>query len=477
MPVRPSDDQVKIVLYHADRRRPSPSLKDTSWSSVDSEAFDFFRQHILEGLTGPSGSEFWSRTVLKAAHQGSAVLKAITAVTYGFQRRLSSSGFLGPTPPTSDAVVLKYHAAIASTKADSEKSSPQIEMLLITCALFVYFEMVQMHFETALQLMSKGVYLYLDWTATRRRERLSSTLGLRPRHEELPDGLDLIFGRLASQLLLFVDSTSMDWRIVLPDYGIAEPVIPAVFGSAKEAKACLEGCENSVIHTSVVTHSQGLKAKSQELDESGHTYPSPQVQNRPLAQWLEAFRSTNFRPQDQQIVSLMEIQYRALALLESSGLEGPETKFDAFEKDFELITKSVSLYMNSMGDHGASDISALCPSFDIGIVAPLYFVATRCRQPTIRSEALQLLQRAPKQEGIWYSGLLVKSAERIISLEADQQPVKCPESSSTSSARVVLLNVTINSTDRTALATFCWQTIGPHGAIQDTHVFEETLKY
>lgn len=70
--------------------------------------------------------------------------------------------------------------------------------------------------------------------------------------------------------------------------------------------------------------------------------------------------------------------------------------YDAFTKEF---TKIVGLAESVLSDVSTrSNISSL--SFDIGIIAPLYQVAHKCRDARLRRRAIELLKRAGR-EGVW----------------------------------------------------------------------------
>lgn len=56
-------------------------------------------------------------------------------------------------------------------------------------------------------------------------------------------------------------------------------------------------------------------------------------------------------------------------------------------------------------------------SLDLGIVGPLFDVASRCRDPTIRRKAIGLLKSSPRQEGIWNASVAARFAERLVEIE------------------------------------------------------------
>lgn len=53
----------------------------------------------------------------------------------------------------------------------------------------------------------------------------------------------------------------------------------------------------------------------------------------------------------------------------------------------------------------------------LGFVIPLFSVASGCQDPVIRRQAVSLLRRTSRQEGLWDSQLVAKACERIIAIE------------------------------------------------------------
>jgi len=56
-------------------------------------------------------------------------------------------------------------------------------------------------------------------------------------------------------------------------------------------------------------------------------------------------------------------------------------------------------------------------SFDIQILAPLYYTALKCRHPALRRRALEMLQLAPRREALWNAHHAYVTAKRVIELE------------------------------------------------------------
>lgn len=58
-------------------------------------------------------------------------------------------------------------------------------------------------------------------------------------------------------------------------------------------------------------------------------------------------------------------------------------------------------------------------ALDLGIVPPLFVVATKCRDRKIRREAIRLLMSSPRREGMWDSFLCGKASQWILEVEEE----------------------------------------------------------
>lgn len=61
-------------------------------------------------------------------------------------------------------------------------------------------------------------------------------------------------------------------------------------------------------------------------------------------------------------------------------------------------------------------------SFSLGIVDPLYEVCARCRDPSLRRQALDLLARHPRQECVWSSWSAWKVGKFLMRMEEEGSP-------------------------------------------------------
>ncbi|OAP59790.1 hypothetical protein AYL99_04792 [Fonsecaea erecta] len=89
-----------------------------------------------------------------------------------------------------------------------------------------------------------------------------------------------------------------------------------------------------------------------------------------------------------------------------------EAIFDAYDTDFSFIVDSCSRIIHLNGADPRRKQSVLRPS--LGVLSPLFFVATRCRQPRLRREALELLHEASVSERGWTSCMAFAIARFVI---------------------------------------------------------------
>jgi hypothetical protein len=114
---------------------------------------------------------------------------------------------------------------------------------------------------------------------------------------------------------------------------------------------------------------------------------------------------------------VLSLHQKCLAIALSFIPSLSEMIYDSFLSDFQYLVKTCARLIEIQD-------SAQLPknprfSLDIGIIPPLYLTATKCRDPTVRREAINLLFASPRQEGIWDSVLCARIGTFITSFEED----------------------------------------------------------
>ena len=195
------------------------------------------------------------------------------------------------------------------------------------------------------------------------------------------------------------------------------PDVPRAFSSLEEARNSLDyhwnTCEQALLSP---THSQSPHLIGPLLEER-------QQLSIALERWDSAFRAflrkvgRSLDGKSLQGARTVEISHIFLTIFlgfESYNSED-QTIWDIYCPQFERIVELAALIVESYKEPFNDQGPTYC--MDMNIVAPLYAVAHRCRDPVIRRKAVELLYAASCQEGIWESRMTASAAERVIEME------------------------------------------------------------
>lgn len=127
-----------------------------------------------------------------------------------------------------------------------------------------------------------------------------------------------------------------------------------------------------------------------------------------------------------KIHQLHMMMYYEYARASERALHRNERSVFSWDQYNDQFAEIVSLAASVVGDSSmvrssSKDDPQIQPVFclDDGVLAPLYEVATLCRDPAIRRRAVGILRSAPRQEGLFNSHLLAMVAEKAIAIEEE----------------------------------------------------------
>jgi hypothetical protein len=144
-----------------------------------------------------------------------------------------------------------------------------------------------------------------------------------------------------------------------------------------------------------------------------------QVHIQEMERWRKTFEplyqkskmSENTR--DYQASIILELQYLTLWIATThtlDALEGEEVAFDNSRLKFAEIVRLATILLDK------SDITY---TFDIESICFLGYVASKCRDPLIRREAIRLLSYKPRREGVWDSLVDAKFCAWFMNVEEE----------------------------------------------------------
>jgi hypothetical protein len=203
--------------------------------------------------------------------------------------------------------------------------------------------------------------------------------------------------------------------------------IPAAFSSLSEARDSL------VFHWHMVSYSINDIWDPTNENSTAVLEAWKRSSIRTLERWvsaLDAFllnRGSDLTAKEQQGAAVLCIlkELGSSSLLLARTVIDDQRKWDVFYEIFERIV-TIAEGIIERDTKATSGKPTFC--IDMAVVAPLFEVACRCRDPIIRRRAISILQTCGRTEGVWNSFLTAKVARRVVEIEeAGLTNVRCSE--------------------------------------------------
>lgn len=484
---RRSNEQKPQPPEHADEEIVRPDVlslhrpaSNLILRGQDGLYFQLFRTHTARELSGFFDSVFWTQTVLRECHYEDAIRHAVIALG-ALYKTLEQSSASPPSSPSEASSVMEapssavhhwqvavrqYSEAIKSVVALSSQNQRSHRILLMASVLLACFDSFVGDHRQAIYQIQNGLRL-LDQV---RAEKRPGTQG------PVEDELVQMFTRLAIQaksydmafhfpqpyvIRLTPQTPSYSSPPASPPPGPPQPVIPPHFSSLLEARLAWDSlCETMLRFTetlfarSLGDGPMGILPRS--LKQYGAGFKAR------LDAWAAAFAhildnrfGPNVSAQEKAGIAVLKMFQIMSQLLFLMTFHDNEAAFDAFTPQFAQI---VDLATEVVGDEERRAAAKRCPdpsrcvhrnlaadfmgesnhfrafhvkpsfSADLGIVPPLYVVATKCRDSHIRRRAIHLLRSSSRREGMWDSQLSGLIGEWVASIEEEPLPGEEPPS-------------------------------------------------
>ena len=190
-------------------------------------------------------------------------------------------------------------------------------------------------------------------------------------------------------------------------------------------------------HASVCLHNlvQAVCGRIPEAHELKPALRQPFYNNgiNALQSWRNRFKKF-LQPLDSKLlhenrrrICLLDIHFYTVCTMFPVLVYKNEMLFDDQLATFKKVVKACQQVIDiESGLAGSTDVK-MSFSFDLGIISPLYFAASRCRDPCLRREAVRLLISSSRREGFWLSWVTGLVANQIVMIEEKglQNPSSC----------------------------------------------------
>ena len=444
--------------------------------------FQLFRTQTARELSGFFDSVFWTQTVLRECHSAPAIRHAVVALG-ALYKTLEQSSLSPPSSPSQKQLVpagstashwqmavKEYSAAITSVVALNAQNQGSHRILLMASVLLACFDSFIGDHKQAINQIQNGLRLLDQLRAARQHPLLP---GGSP--DTIEDELIQMFTRLAIQAKSYDMAFHFPQPYVIrltpqtPDYhqptsprsdssssshsSLNTPhTIPTQFGSLLEARRSWDAlCEAMLRFTETLFLSSNPNGPMGILPRALKQYGLGFKEK--LEAWSDAFQPLLERRSAPNVSSQEKAGIAVLKMFQTMGqilflmtFCDSESLFDMFESQFKSI---VDLALEVVGDEERRAATVRCPdpaqcthrnlttdflsgheytayhvkpsfSADLGIVPPLYVVATKCRNHSIRWQAIRLLRSSSRREGMWDSNLSAHIGEWVASIEEEE---------------------------------------------------------
>lgn len=388
--------------------------------------FEWFIRRTATKVPGVFASNFWHSLVPQVSSSEQVVLHAALALASAHETQMRRTSLpdcaAQETLEQDEFTTRQYNKAINHLLPllhCTDKHS--VRVALTACMVFACIEFLQRRYEIGHAHLQAGRKVLFQAGARANTSGDGIVLRAQP-SDSVEDGLFEAFSRLDLQAALL---NGMELQILTQNDRECH-ALPPKFQSVDQARRSLD--------TLLRRSYQLRRGDSNHKRNSGTFYHQFTMERRQiqidLSSWLHAYESSHVALERGMPVRdaigyrLLHIYYTmAYILTETSSNPPNESEVDHFTDHFISIINYTTDVLATSEPITRQDMkSKQCsPKFsftmDMGIVPPLYFVATNCRVPNVRRQAIELLATASYQEGVWEGTLAAMVATEIMNVE------------------------------------------------------------
>lgn len=390
--------------------------------------FHRFQVHTIPAFAGGSEATFWNGLVLRIGQQEPVVRNAIIALGALHEDYQVRGGVYSKDQIAEPGHQLALHLYGKALRQLNERlnrgNRTSAKLAIIVSVLFTCFEVLRRNNMAAVLHYQAGMREIVRQINLKGEAITSETLSERgtPIVQEMPqtelDDMLRVFARYDIQACTFVKARAEPVNVNVP-------VIPPDSFTLAEVKRHLDNLLISVyqlVKSDLAMYRYWpIQAVPQEWvyqrDEAVLTFEN----------WMAAlehyFQTTTVRLDPTELKSLLGLRMQikvAIIQLKTCIDCGPETSFDMFYPEFQDIVSRVDQLTQTLQLHEGPPLSNEATPFtmELGIIHPLFFVATKCRHHKVRRRAINLLKRAGR-EGIFEGPIMAIVALRLAQMEEE----------------------------------------------------------
>lgn len=375
---------------------------------VNDRGLDFFHQRLASTLDGQFESQFWSKLVLQLSHSEPSIRSAVSAISAIYQDVESSlrqrTGYVNANPEGQQ----QWAAAVKSLSARIQAQPNSHLVSLVCCLLFTCIEFLRGNIEYSLLHVQSGFKIL---AAIHRKSNADLDTG--PTGNLSSNDIQAIEDHIIPTFSSLNVLCSLAGRMMPPIYCLtAREDSPHrdLTDSRRRLIEISDACIRFIHKT--MPKSVVFQTGIDDFVEQAKLQTRLETWREQLNELTERLRAAG-KPVKQDAVNLLLVHYKAISIWAQVCTMAGEMASDSYQKDFEELVSHAEQFVKP----GVERPAPQPLSFDIQILAPLFYAALKCRHPTIRRRALELLKFAPRREGLWNGHHAYVTAKRVIELE------------------------------------------------------------
>jgi Fungal specific transcription factor domain len=380
-------------------------------------AFYFFIKSAAPTISGAFDTGFWSKLVPQVSHAEPAVYNALLTIGQLFDTPLRPDDpckvALEDMPANSKRVFTWYSTAVSELQKAMNRGRQSVALALLSCLLFTCVEYQLHNAPCALLLLQRGLAL-LETTLDGKQDSIQYDSAT----SAILDSVIPFFSRHAIVSATFGQPPPPSWKIDASSFELLEHAWSSI-ETMDEAQVSLYSLMyqgNAFVRivwllNRYPTPAPSLVAGQREMEAKVDAW---RVAYLKLCENMEDPKSMNC---DGTLTNAYLLMYHSVLKVWVATCTSPfQTAFDAYFTIFEEILVHAEAILSTK----QNDLEANSPfAVEMGLIPPLFFVATKCREPSLRRRALSLLERSPLPRGLWRVLPTIQVVRKVIDLEEE----------------------------------------------------------
>lgn len=409
----------------------SPVSPHTPGTPTERRSFDFFHKNTSVNFSGFFNSDFWNRVILAAGNEEDCLRHALVAVS-ALHERFEAGFPMRPKTACDNGYMFalaQYNKSIQKLNTGLSAGQCSPEVALMCCALYICFESFRGVTKDAAMHLKSGIKILIQ-RSTGNNHTMNSGFNEEIRHLMCRLGCQINSDMQDVSELGGAPDASMGFMAQLYKslYYLSVPHITSTFQSLNDARHQLFSLINahlyyyySVFEYNAIGHEAEIPLELRELRQ-----PIMDGMNR----WSETFgefmqekgASLTISGSQAAATLLLHFKFQYIMIFARFLQDGEyrtgvldEKVFDRYRDDWEEGLDILEQLMGHEADSDENTQNAFYP--EIGVLAPLFFLVMKCRDPMIRRRGMNLLASKPRREGTWDSGICLRILKTVIAAE------------------------------------------------------------